>query len=95
MLCTSTAEKLDKLNLAEGLNHIEKGNLKLISQAELNQGLVTPEGHLKNLLSTPERRVPDEDLSISDPSHPEYLQLHDHNDKIVVNALQVNTITSV
>lgn len=66
----------------------------MIPQAELDQDLITPEGHLQNLLATPERQVSDGDLSISHSGHPGDLQLHDHKGKIVVNAMQVNTITS-
>ncbi len=49
---------------------------------KINQGLVTPEGHLKDLLDAPQRQVLDEDLSVGTPCHPEYLQLQVHNGKI-------------
>ncbi|KAF4114143.1 hypothetical protein G5714_004366 [Onychostoma macrolepis] len=60
-------------------SHLEKGNLHLSSQAEVNQGLITAEGHLEDLLATPQRQVPDGDLSVGTPCHPEYLQLQVDN----------------
>ncbi len=50
---------------------------------KINQGLITPEGHLKDLLDAPQRQVLDEDLSVCTPCHPEYLQqLQVHKGKI-------------